>query len=151
MAETVPTPTGSTYSQGGTQIEMDLDAVWDVGKNRIPALIEELGDCLDKIADAMNAIQINWVGDSAKEADDLNDRYQQVQNSLFGTKKNPEMGVLNRIAGGLEGAVLNLNRAENQIDDAWKTYYDQLYEYLTESGTDPGGDGSVQSKPIIEV
>jgi hypothetical protein len=152
MAKTVPTPTGSKYTQGGTQIEMDLDAVWDVSKTKIPALVEEIGDCLDKIADAMNEIRINWVGDSAREADDLNNRYQQVQNSLFGTKKNPEMGVLTRIAGGLQGAVLNLNNAENQLDEAWKTYHDQLYEYLTETvASDTGGDGSMQSKPIIEV
>lgn len=146
-----PVPTGTTYSSGDADLQMDLTGVWAIGKNTIPGYVDELVDALDRITNALESIELNWAGSSQREAQDINDRWQACARSLFGTKQQPEVGVLNRIAGGLQGAALNMSVAESQIVDLWQKYIDLLNKML--AGQDPGdtAGGGEHTPPISEV
>lgn len=145
-------PSGSTYSQGNPQagITMDLSALWQVGKTTIPGYVTALTDALEKISKALGDIELNWAGDSQKEANDFNTRWQNCANALFGTKKDPERGVLNRLAAGVQGAVLNYDNTEGEVVAMWKQYTDMLTLLANGSTPESGRDGS-GTPPISEV
>jgi hypothetical protein len=152
----VPTarvPTGPTFSSASPEadLRMDLTAIWTIGKTRIPEYVEELADALDKITKALDSVQLNWAGESQKEAQDINDRWQACAKALFGTKQHPEIGVLNRIAGGLQGVALNMSATESLLVDMWQKYINVMNQLL--AGQDPGGSGGggAASAPISEV
>ncbi|GAA0486359.1 hypothetical protein Ade02nite_10110 [Paractinoplanes deccanensis] len=144
--------TGDTYTDPAADILMHLTALWTVGKTTIPGHVDELADALGAIIDALDAVELNWAGDSQKEAVDVNNRWKTAVTSLFGTKKNPGQGVISRIAGGLQGAALNLSTTESSVVDLWQTYISKLEDMLAgrPPGDAPGGDGE-QSVPISEV
>lgn len=147
----MPKPTGDTYAHGGSHVDMDLDVVWNVGKTKIPEYVDQLGDAMNAIVDAMNKIKVSWVGDSSKAAQDVVQHWQTIQESLFGTEKKPEIGVLNRMAGGLQGGVQNMNAAEKAIVQSWEIFAQQLRDVLNNVASGDGGSGgSQQSDPISE-
>jgi hypothetical protein len=147
----MPKPTGDQYAHAGSHVDMDLDVVWSVGKTKIPEYVDQLGDAMNKIVNAMDSIKINWVGESAKEAAEIVDDWQNIADSLFGTAKHPELGVLNRMAGGLQGAVINLNNAEKAIVASWEKFAQQLRDILSNVESAGGGNAPQQSEPISEV
>ncbi|RKR89414.1 hypothetical protein BDK92_3760 [Micromonospora pisi] len=151
---TVPVPTGPTYSSPSPEAELHMDMVnlWTIGKTTIPGQVDELADALDKISNALESIELNWAGDSQKQAQEINERWQNCARALFGTKEHPEVGVLNRIAGGLQGAALNYHSVEEHTIEMWQKYIDLLNQMLAgQSPGDSGGGGGQQSPPISEV
>lgn len=148
-----PVPTAVTYSTASPEADlaMDMQWMWMIGKSQITDYVNDLVDALDKISTALQSIELNWVGDSQKEAADINQRWQDCAASLFGTKKHPEVGVLNRLGAGIQGAAINYDETEKQIVLMWQQYVDLLNQLL--AGQQPstsGGDGQ-QSPPIVEV
>ncbi|MFJ6199224.1 hypothetical protein [Micromonospora sp. NPDC092111] len=152
----VAVPTGPTYSAASPEadIMMDMTGLWAIGRNTIPGHVSELVDALDKISNALDSIRLNWAGASQKEAQDINDRWQACARSLFGTKQQPELGVLNRIAGGVQGAALNMSVAESHIVELWQKYVELLNQLLAGQDTGDsggGGGGAAPTPPITEV
>jgi hypothetical protein len=148
-----PVPTGATYSTANPEADLnaDLHWLWMIGKDQITDYVDELVDALDKISDALQAIELNWVGDSQKAAADINDRWKACATSLFGTKKNPELGVLIRLGAGIQGAAINYDMTEKQIVAMWQQYIDLLNQLLAGQQPSTSGDDGQQSQPIVEV
>ncbi|MFF5076581.1 WXG100 family type VII secretion target [Actinoplanes sp. NPDC000266] len=148
-----PNLTGDTYTDPSADILMHLVDLWTVGKTTIPGHVDELADALSAIIDALDAVELNWAGDSQKAAQDVNTRWKAAVTSLFGTKKNPGQGVVSRIAGGIQGAALNLSTTESSVVDLWQSYISKLEDMLAgrPPGDTPGGGDGEQSVPISEV
>ncbi|MEV6537137.1 hypothetical protein AB0M86_47660 [Streptomyces sp. NPDC051639] len=84
--------------------------------------ISAISDDLNAITDQLNQLLVSWTGDSsgaAKEAQDFNDRWTDTWTRLYGTKDNPEKGVLNRLVSGLETAAVTYSRGERGVSDSW--------------------------------
>ncbi|MFJ3639690.1 WXG100 family type VII secretion target [Streptomyces sp. NPDC090108] len=87
--------------------------------------VGDIGDDLNAITDQLNQLLVSWTGDSssaAKEAQDFNDRWTDVWTRLYGTKDNPEKGVLNRLVAGIETAAVTYSRGERGVSDAWSRW-----------------------------
>jgi len=148
-----PVPTAATYSAANPEadLNMDLHWMWMIGKSQITDYVDDLVQALDKISAALQSIELNWVGDSQQQAADINHRWESCATSLFGTKKNPELGVLNRLGAGIQGAAINYDETEKQLVAMWQQYLDLLNQLLAGSQPGSSGDGGQQSPPIVEV
>jgi hypothetical protein len=161
VAENGPIPqtiSGATYSaSGGAEVAlaMDIQSLFAIGQNNIPALVEMLVEALGTINDALNALNIAWAGDAKNAAQDINDRWQACATAMFGSQKTPELGVLNRIGSGILSAASNYDLAETSLIQLY-TLYNQMLTDLQQGTTPPpppppppGSPSTVP--PIIEV
>jgi hypothetical protein len=149
----VPVPTAGTYSTAAPEadLNMNMTGLWAVGTHQLPDCVEQLADALENIATALDSVELNWAGESQKEAQDINDRWRACAVALFGSKKQPEHGVLNRIAGGVKVAALNYSLTETKIVEMWRDYTKRLKGLLNNEGPPDTGGGGKQSEPISEV
>lgn len=105
---------------------------------------QEVADALGRVIVALEALTAGgWQGATQREAEDFNARWTTVTQDLFGTKENPETGVLNAIAGGIGTAGANYNKAELGLNDLWKKFAGGL-------APDGGGDGKDDPPPSKE-
>lgn len=132
---------------------MDMPAMYRLATTDLPADVTDLTTALGTISTSLNSIKLNWAGDSAREMTAILDRWAACATALFGTEKNPEQGVLSRIAEGLAAAVTNYARTDELVGQLWKEYVDLLNSLLNGGGETPaGGDGGGQdSLPISQV
>jgi uncharacterized protein YukE len=70
-------------------------------------LLNQIVDQLNTIMTTMENLQLSWVGQSSSLANQFTQQWNQAAKSLFGTQNNPEEGVLNRVAEGLQEASSN--------------------------------------------
>jgi hypothetical protein len=82
---------------------------------QLGGLLGDLCDNLETIATTLSNLELSWVGDSASEAQDFNDRYQEACDELFGTQADPSLGVLPRLVAGLYGALSNYSASEDYV------------------------------------
>ncbi|GLZ16206.1 hypothetical protein Acsp04_64410 [Actinomadura sp. NBRC 104425] len=104
-------------------------------------LAQEIADALDRIVQSLNALTATgWQGMTQQEAEDFNNRWMEVMKALFGTKENPESGVLNAIASGIGTAGDNYDKGETGLTDIWAKFAAGL----------PSGDGTSDQPPSKE-
>jgi hypothetical protein len=147
------TPTGQTYTSGGQgHLTMSIGELHTLAKHTLMNQIDDLVSALDTIAKTLEDLEISWAGDEKDEAVRLLDRFSDVSASIFGTKKDPEKGVLARIAGGLQNAAYSYNQTETVVQDSWDKLRADLYTILQGSAPSAdGGGGGDQTPPISEV
>ncbi|MEV4346915.1 hypothetical protein AB0J83_20860 [Actinoplanes sp. NPDC049596] len=144
-------PDGGTYVQGSKgHLDMSIGELHMLSTHTLTAMTEELVGALSKINDALNDLQISWAGEAKAEADKLLDRYDVVSTAIFGTAKEPEKGVLNRLVAGLGHAASSYNSHEKVIEAGWTDLRDK-FRVLLGGGTLDGGGGGGDSPPITEV
>lgn len=146
------TPTGETYiGAGHGHLAMSIGELHTLAKQTIMGRVDDLVDALDTIAKSLEHLEISWFGDAKNEAQQLLDRWTAVSESLFGTKKEPEKGVLARLAGGVQNASFAYNQSETVVQEAWAKLRNDLATILA-GGTPAAGSGDGQdSPPISEV
>jgi hypothetical protein len=146
-------PTGQTYTNGDQgQLTMGIGELHTLAKHTLMTQVDDLVSALDTIAKTLENLEISWAGDEKNEAVKLLDRFSDVSASVFGTKKDPEKGVLARIAGGLQNAAYSYNQTETVVKDSWDKLLGDLKTIL--QGDTPSTDGSGsgdQTPPISEV
>ncbi|MEV6536786.1 hypothetical protein AB0M86_45770 [Streptomyces sp. NPDC051639] len=103
---------------------MDPDTLHAAYSAVVDAIIS-ISDDLNAITDQLNQLLVSWTGDSsgaAKEAQDFNDKWTDTWTRLYGTKDNPEKGVLNRLVSGLETAAVTYSRGERGVSNSWSRW-----------------------------
>jgi hypothetical protein len=106
---------------------------------------ENVANSIDHISDIFTGLQLGWAGKTADEAQELSDRWNGVLKDLFGTKENPEKGVLNAIIDGLLTAAGVFDSAEVGIAQFFNDFHNALGHSGSgdsgqpESITDPAG------------
>lgn len=123
-------PTGTT----GGSVTMGVTEIYHTGVTTIPAYAKQIADALETIATALEGLKYGWVGDSQKLADDFTRRWGTCAAALFGTTKNPNAGVLVRVADGLAFAGLNYGNTETAIRDSYDTFTQQVTQMLESAG-----------------
>jgi uncharacterized protein YukE len=68
---------------------------------KVQGLVTDIVNQLETINTQLNKLQLSWVGQSASLANSFNQQWQTATTSLFGTQQDPDEGVLNRLAGGV--------------------------------------------------
>jgi uncharacterized protein YukE len=138
---------------GQGHLNMSVGELHMLAKHTVMDKVDELVNALDTIAKTLENLEISWAGDAKNEAQALLDRWTQVSDAIFGTKKNPEKGVLARLAGGVQNAAFSYNQTETIVEGSWQKLHGDLNTIL--AGGTPGSDSSSGSgnlqPPISEV
>jgi uncharacterized protein YukE len=147
-------PAGETYmGDGQGHLNMGIGELHMLAKHTVMDKVDELVNALDTIAKTLENLEISWAGEAKNEAQQLLDRWTEVSNAIFGTKKNPEKGVLARLAGGVQNAAFAYNQSETIVQGSWKKLHGDLNTILaggTPQSDGNGGSGDLQP-PISEV
>ena len=146
-------PPGSAYVDGNGHMLMAIGEVHQLAKHTIVQKIDDLTNALEIIAKTLEGLELGWAGEAKNEAQRLLDRWSDVSGAIFGTKKDPDKGVVARLAGGLVNATFSYNQTENLVESSWAKLRDDLTMILAGS-QHSGGDGSggdAQTPPISEV
>jgi hypothetical protein len=116
---------------GGATIMVDPDLIYQLATNNIPAYIGQVADSINRVVGIWNNLKVGWVGKTAQEAQDFNDRWVTSITDLFGTSADPGTGVLPKIAYGLSLAGMNYGEAEDVVTNMFK----KLTAALQQSGS----------------
>ncbi|WP_127502258.1 WXG100 family type VII secretion target [Actinoplanes solisilvae] len=146
-------PTGQTYvGHGQGHLTMSIGELHRLAKHGVMDKVDELVQALDTIAKTLECLEISWAGDAKNEAQQLLDRWSEVSSGIFGTKENPEKGVLARIAGGVQNAAFSYNQSEAIVQTSWNQLAGEFKTILAGGTPASGGDASGNlTPPISEV
>jgi uncharacterized protein YukE len=103
----------------------DPDGV-KVRADGLTASAQDVVDSLTNIENTLTDLQLGWAGQTADEAKDFGDRWDAVMRELFGTKEEPDTGVLNAIVDGLLSVRGNYALAEEGLVEFFKNFAGQL-------------------------
>jgi uncharacterized protein YukE len=105
-------------------------------------LSQDIANSLDHIRSTVEVLFLtDWKGRSQQEADELNNRWSTMMKKLFGTKEEPDIGVLSAIADGIGFAADNYGKAESGLTAAFHKFADGL----------SGGAGDKNAVPKDEL
>lgn len=83
----------------------------------IVALVEQISGALARMNETLEALQLQWQGQSAAAQKDITDEWTRVFGELFGTQDKPEDGVLNALADHVTNAAKNYAEAEKSANE----------------------------------
>jgi hypothetical protein len=108
-------PVPGTYDNAGISIKVDPDSIFQLATDTIPSLGEDVANSIDRVVQIWNDLKIGWVGHTAQEAQDFNDRWTTSIGELFGGKDGSAGGILAQIADGIAMAGSNYGQAEDVV------------------------------------
>lgn len=98
---------------------------------------QNTAESLQRINDTLSALQLNWAGDTADEAQKFGKRWTSVMKELFGGKDHPEKGVLNAIVEGLLATRGNFSNTEEALVQLFKQFDQDMSGGDTTTPTSP--------------
>lgn len=105
--------------------------------DNLERLAENVADSLLNIENALSALQLGWAGKTAEEAKDFGNRWETVMKELFGSKDQPQTGVLNAIVDGLLTTRGDFATAEDALTQFFKQFGDNLANGDSSTPTSP--------------
>ncbi|WP_372346729.1 WXG100 family type VII secretion target [Streptomyces sp. KL116D] len=114
-------------------LSIDPRLVEEISKALL-ALADQMVDHIEAVADAAFHLELSWAGDTAQEAKRFMDRWNGVMRELFGSKKHPEDGVLNVMAGTVHVVAAAFSQTEASLEKVFRDFADNL----------PGGTKDLQ-------
>jgi hypothetical protein len=142
-------PVTESYDSAGINIKVDPDSIFNSATLIIPDLGQYISDSVNRVVQIWNDLKLGWVGDTAQEAQDFNDRWSESIRELFGTGADSTSGILSQIAGGIAMASVNYGQAEDVVT----TMFTQTADALGSGGGsgDPVSDGSKSDVPVTKT
>jgi uncharacterized protein YukE len=104
-------------------------------KDQLVTLAQQIADCLGRVNDTLSALQLEWRGQSAKEQQEVSAEWVRVFGELFGTKKNPEDGVLNALADHVANAAKNYAEVENKANEIFSNLLANMVKHDVHEAT----------------
>jgi hypothetical protein len=100
------------------------------GRLSIPLDADAIAGYVSQVGDLWSGLKIGWVGSSAQEAHDFNDRWEKSMIAMFGRrdadpKQQPPPGenILGRIGWAVGGAAMNFAWADQNVKDMFKGFH----------------------------
>lgn len=145
------------YDTAGAVIKVAPDNVYQTATVGIPSLGQEIADSVNRVVGIWNDLKLGWVGNTATEAQDFNDRWAADISQLFGSQADGTQGgtpgILNQLANGIAMAAANYGQAEDTVTNMFNQTADALAQSASGSGTptDPTwAVRDVENMPIVE-
>jgi uncharacterized protein YukE len=108
-------------------------------------------DDLTLIGNTLSDLALAWTGDSAQVAEDFTTRWQQAMTTLFGTTDDPDSGIVNILASGLDAAAQNFSGCEQQVVTMFSAFTDPAPATVTATGTDGDTEPGIPPAVIDQV
>jgi uncharacterized protein YukE len=132
------------YDQGDAVLKIDPDSLHQSGQD-LKSLSDQVADHIKHINDTVFGLELLWAGKTAGEAQDFLDQWNGVMTKMYGSANNPEDGVLNVMAGGVEAAAVAHGNVNFQIYSSFVNFQAALNGVSGGGGApqDHYGDGPV--------
>jgi hypothetical protein len=137
------------YDDPSIRINVNPDDMFQSATKGIPNLGGQIADSINRIVGTWNDLKLGWIGNTAEEAKDFNDRWAAAISELFGTKAEPDSGLLSQIANGIAMASLNYGGAEDVVTNMFTKMAASLADNGS-SDTPPDPHRGVNDAPITE-
>ena len=115
----------SNYDNGAMEIHVDPDGLFDLAKPGGPmaGAQNDLGTSVSNINNTWNNLKVGWVGATASEAQDFNNKWNTAITQLFGdpnqndkpTDISQVSGALPRVLYAIQSAGFNYGEAEDAV------------------------------------
>ena len=143
-------PVPAYYDDASLVIKVDPDGMFVTMNQALVLDGQAIATSINRVVDIWNNLKLGWVGNTADEAKAFNDAWSAAMTNLFGTDKDPEVGILNQIANGVITASINYGEAEVSVN---KMFLD-MKNALLGSGSGSGGQSDpsrhLNDGPITE-
>ncbi|MGW7572111.1 WXG100 family type VII secretion target [Streptomyces tendae] len=106
-------------------ISLDPREIDGIAKALI-AHANSVADTLEAIGNVAFELRLGWAGETAKEAKAFQDRWNAVMQQLFGSKKHPDSGVLNVMAGAVKKVAIGYSNTEMELEKAFRDFSNSL-------------------------
>jgi uncharacterized protein YukE len=116
----------TVYDDASTLIKVDPDNLFTRANVDMMNNANVIADAISSIVQTWNGLALGWAGATAAEAQDFSDRWTEAVRRLFGTKDDPTLGVLPKMASGVAMASINYGEAEATIEEMFLTLYSSL-------------------------
>jgi hypothetical protein len=159
-------PVPGQYDTAGATIKVAPDNVFQSATVAIPGLGKEIADSVNRVVQIWNDLKLGWVGTTATEAQDFNDRWAADISQLFGSPAEIlgetagyTPGILNQLATGIAMAATNYGQAEDVVTSMFNQTADALVQgprgRLGKGVPQPPADPTwavrdVENMPIVE-
>ena len=121
--------------------------------NALEVYGRRIADSINGIVDTWNELKIGWVGRTKEEAEAFNDEWTAAISTLYGSKKDPEAGILTQIGQLVGSAAINYGHIETVVTKMFRDFNNSLIGPVW--GTQPVTGGSngrnVTDGPIFET
>jgi uncharacterized protein YukE len=104
--------------------------------NSLKSQTQDMVDDLTSINNQLSALALTWAGQTAQDVQQINDSWTNSMKSLFGTQDDPQSGCLNVILAGLFAIGGGYSVVEDQLQQTWKQFYDQLVAASSSTSSD---------------
>lgn len=130
------------------KVQVDPLQMWTSGNFTIPAYANSVADSINNIVKVWNDLKGNWLGATADEAQAFDDTWSKSITALFGSKDQPDAGILSKIAVLLGIAASNYDNTETAMRDMFAKFLGQI-EAVPSSAPDPSRNNT--QGPIWET
>src|ERR1700730_2522552 len=141
-------PAPSNYNDYGILIRVDPTTLYHYADVDIPAQDALIANGVSNIDKTWEGLALGWVGSSATEAQNFNNRWNSAVTKLFGTPEDPSTGALQKIAHAVGLAAVNFGVTEDVVMHMFQSLVDGM-------GAPPGQPGSPSRNhndgPVTEV
>jgi uncharacterized protein YukE len=129
--------TGVPSNYDNVTLTVDMESL-NTAANAIYQYCTNINNALGYINNILSGLALAWTGPSSDEAQTAANDWNSMMTTLFGTKADPDAGILNILAGGLLQAVQNYSTNEQAIGMMFSYYWDQV-------NGDPSGNVTTDS------
>lgn len=99
---------------------------------------------LGRINDTLSNLALAWTGPSATDAEQVSADWNNLMTELFGTQADPDLGILNVLAGGLNTAWQNYANNEYAVSKMFGDFYNAV------SAIPSGGSGDSAPQSVTD-
>jgi uncharacterized protein YukE len=121
-----------------TVVDVDPSSI-EMSADAIQIAVVEVSQSLNVIMNTLSGLALSWTGESADVANKFNTLWSNAMTSLFGTKDDPDIGILSAVVSGMKGAVQNYSASEQQVVDM----FNQLKSSMSDPASNIQGIGNV--------
>jgi hypothetical protein len=126
-----------TYDTVGTAFKVDPSLLYEDATTRVVTYAKIIRDTIGDIVTTFDSQKLGWIGKTADEVADFQNRWSTVMTMFFGNPDNGTPGVLDKVAGAAAFAAMNFGSAEDVLVSMWTQMCDAL----------AGGGGGSQAVP----
>jgi hypothetical protein len=121
-----------------TVVDVDPGTI-ELNADLIQIAVTEVSESFNVIMDTLTNLALSWSGTSSTVANEFNTLWADAMTRLFGTKDNPESGILSVVVSGMKGAVQNYSSTEQNVVEM----FNQLSSTMSAPASNIVGEGPV--------
>lgn len=104
-----------------SSLSIDPGSINETAQN-IENLVDAIELGVEAISQTLSDLTLSWAGQSASQAQQYNDEWNNAVTKLLGSQQDPSSGALNSLINGINYAAQNYSETENSIQGMFSKF-----------------------------